>query len=353
MAVKLRRECMRATTAADAERDRIRAGEIPNQDDSPDIAAARRRLRRLDVEADALARAAAAYVDCGRGFVYHECPTGHPTLTPRLCGIATICPECARRRSAELAAKYGARVALAMEYAPASARLRLVTAGLRPHGAESPDEALGRCQPAFKSLLRISYGIPQGKREWAVYFELHPVTDKERAGRSAAKARAVRRRAVCADTLRRGWGAVSSLEFGERSMLAHGHALVLGRWVGSRELSRCWRLLTGDSFVVDVRKADVRSVREVVKYSTKLTARTPAQLAAIYRATCGRRRVEAFGCLRGVSTLEQVAEWLRDVLVCEECGEPVKAKGTIPASLAALGIRAPPPEYVFKPRRAS
>jgi hypothetical protein len=310
-------------------------------------------LTRLNAQADALGKAAAAYVDCGRGCVYYECVGrgGHPELRPRYCQLATICPDCAARRAAVVGEKYGARVALALEAARPGLRLRLVTAGLRPHGGETPDDALGRCQPLFKSLLRVCYGIPQGKREWAVYYALAPVTAGELATfGTQRKAKAGRRRRVVSDLLRRQAGWVVGLEFGERAMLAHGHALVLGRYVDKRILSRCWRLLTGDSFIVDVRKADLGSVREVLKYTVKLSARTPAQLAAIYRATCGRRRVEAYGCLRGVCVFEQVNEWLRERLRCEECGEPLKARGTIPASFRAMGVHSPPPGYWFKPR---
>lgn len=310
---------------------------------------------RMSRQAAALDRAARAYVGCGLNFVYHECQPAnrgadvHSQLTARYCMLATICPDCARRDTGRLLARYAPRIASALVDVPDGLRLRLVTAGLKPHGAEALTDAFDRCQPAFKSLLRICFGVPVSAREWKIYFQLAPLTDREKldAG-TVAKARKVRRARVRADLLRRGFGAIMASEFGERSMLAHCHALVLARFVEQRTLSRCWRLLTGDSFVVDVRLAQLGDAREVLKYAVKFTDRTPRQLAAIYRATCGRRRVEALGCFRGRCDLEAVAVWLRPKPMCEICGAPLRAVGHLPGWMHAMGLRAPPNERPYR-----
>lgn len=364
MAAELLREAVRAWTA-----HRINAGQGPTRirhrqrwvrsenrwqllDAEEFIFAA-----RLGRQGDALERAARAYVSCGRDFVYHECQPAargaevHSKLTARYCMLSTICPECAARDAGRLNARYVPRIATAVVQAPDAMRLRLVTAGLRPHGAEAPFEAFDRCQPLFKSLLKICFGVPVTAQEWAVYFQLYPLSDREKltAG-TRARAKKLRRARVKADLLRRRWGAIMSSEFGEKGMKAHCHALVLGRHVEHARLSRGWKLLTGDSFVVDIREADVHDVREVLKYAVKFTNRTPAQLAAIYRATCGRRRVEAMGCFRGRCALELENAWLTDKPVCDVCGAPLKACGRLPHSLHAMGVRSPPPDYRFSPR---
>jgi len=309
---------------------------------------------RLNQEADALQRAAKQYVECGRNFLYHECQPAaqgapvHSQLTPRYCTLATICPECAARESGRLQRRYQPRIATALVKAPNGAKLRFVTAGLRPFGTEAPTDALARCLPAFKSLLKICYAVPVTAQEWAIYFQLWPVSGWEVADAgSKAKARKERRRRVRADRLRQGFGAVLSAEFGEQGMKAHCHALVLGRYVKQADLSRCWKLLTG-SFIVHVEAADLGDTREVLKYAVKFSNRTPEQLASIYRATCGRRRVEALGCFRGVCELEFCAYALRDRLTCEQCGSPLHPVGMLPHWMHSMGLRAPPNDRPYR-----
>lgn len=350
----LRREGMRAQTGADVLREGVRrldeaeaqAGRSADPD-SPVVAAMRRQLARLYREADALFKAGDEYLLCGRAWVHHECTTrgcSGVVHTLRRCGLATVCPDCARAEAARLRTIYTARVNVQLAGALKGIRPRLVTLALRPHAGETLPDAFERCRAAGKLALRVLWGVPTRKREWALYFELFPVTAAElaRADGKLHRATAARRRRVKTDRLRQAAGWLIASEFGERGMKAHVHALVIGRYVPQATISKCWRILTG-SFVTDIRLA--KSVREVTKYAVKFIRRSPDELAQLYRATCGRRRIEAVGCLRGRVEGE---DGEREPLVCPCCGGPVVPVGLIASELWAMGVRAPPAEHRFR-----
>lgn len=345
----LRREGMRAETMADVVRDGVRRlDEMEAQagragaEDPPAVAAMRRQIGRLSREADALFKAADEYPLCGRAWVYHVCraPGCKGVLhTARRCGLATICPACARSAAGRLRAIYTARVSAQLAGALKGIRPRLVTLALRPNASETLTDSFERCRVAGKLALRVLFGVPSSRREWAAYFLVFPVTAAELRAAAMPRAKTARRRRVRANPLRNAAGWLIASEFGERGMKAHVHALVIGRYVPQALVSKCWRLLTG-SFIADIRIA--RDVGEVTKYPVKFIARSPDELAQLYRATAGRRRIEAFGCLRGGEDGD------REALACPCCGGPVRAVGLIPAALWAMGVRIPDAEHRFR-----
>jgi hypothetical protein len=236
-----------------------------------------------------------------------------------------------------------------MARSPGGVRPRLVTLALRPKATEDLSDAFERCRLAGKRVLRVLWGVPISAADWRLYrrvFPLHPRETAAAGGRERT-AWAARRRRVEADTRRRLAGWLIASEFGERGMKAHVHALVVGRWHPQGRISEAWRLATGDSSIVDVRLA--RDVKEVTKYAVKFFARSPEELASLYRATCGRRRIEAVGQLRGAVEGEQPE---CEPVTCGVCGEVMRPWGLIPPALVDQGVQVPPEQYLFRSRRA-
>lgn len=90
----------------------------------------------------------------------------------------------------------------------------------------------------------------------------------------------------------------------------HLHAIVHGRYIPNRDLSREWHKITGDSFIVDVRSIDdeQRIGRYVVKYVSKSFNNTFLNrsefLDTVMLVMVGRRLCLTFGDWRGISLTE-------------------------------------------------
>jgi len=71
----------------------------------------------------------------------------------------------------------------------------------------------------------------------------------------------------------------------------------------SSKLSRDWKNITGDSFIVDIRPITgdpVQGFVEVFKYALKFSDLTPGQTVEAYSYLKGKRLQGSFGCFRGV-----------------------------------------------------
>ncbi|MFI5340842.1 MAG: protein rep [Candidatus Methylomirabilales bacterium] len=106
----------------------------------------------------------------------------------------------------------------------------------------------------------------------------------------------------------------------------HIHAiLVAEKYVDQEQLQQEWKELTGDSYIVKVKKADAGSVRELLKYPTKLAnLRTPAEVLEFAVETWGVRMLQGWGCLFGVRELPdeggEIEEGDLEPFVCVGCG---------------------------------
>lgn len=94
----------------------------------------------------------------------------------------------------------------------------------------------------------------------------------------------------------------------------HLHAIVHGRFIPNRDLSREWRKVTGDSYIVDVRFVDneQRIGRYVVKYVSKAFNDTflnrSEYLDTVVNTMTGRRLCLTFGDWRGIKLTESPNE---------------------------------------------
>lgn len=92
----------------------------------------------------------------------------------------------------------------------------------------------------------------------------------------------------------------------------HLHVLVNSAWLDHDELAAAWHTITGDSFVVDIRrKSERNAVSEITKYVVKpgeIDDVAGADLVELVHAIHGRRMVEFFGDWRCRSTDEQAID---------------------------------------------
>ena len=137
-------------------------------------------------------------------------------------------------------------------------------------------------------------------------------------------------------------GAIATLEAGEVGHKIHVHMIVYGKFVwkskaselaylqsrgldekslsGGLYLDEVWQELTGD-YIVDIENVPAyRAVYEGLKYITKFSNLSPAQLVALHIALKGRRRVRSWGCFYGVS--QEIEDDYEQV--CRVCGAAFK-----------------------------
>lgn len=146
----------------------------------------------------------------------------------------------------------------------------------------------------------------------------------------------------------------------------HLHCLVVGTYIDKSQLSRVWREITTDSFIIDIRRPpnDAAVTRYVTKYASKPFNNTYLNrshlLDEAILALAGRKLALTFGTWRGVKLTESAIEG---------CWEPVDSLESIlnraargdPESRAIVQRltnrplddvlpRSPPPIEVLRPK---
>jgi len=83
----------------------------------------------------------------------------------------------------------------------------------------------------------------------------------------------------------------------------HLHCLQDSRFMPQKAIARAWQEITGDSFIVDIRRADRAAIFEAAKYCTKTLSReyaeTPDLLREYFLASRRVRLVGSFGTFYG------------------------------------------------------
>ncbi|WP_407476359.1 protein rep [Acinetobacter baumannii] len=100
----------------------------------------------------------------------------------------------------------------------------------------------------------------------------------------------------------------------------HVHMLVLlNDWIDQEQLSETWHEITGDSFVVDVRRVKkskefgyAKAAAEVCKYALKFGDLTVERTWEAFKILKGKRLSGAFGSLYGVKIPENLADEMPD-----------------------------------------
>lgn len=94
----------------------------------------------------------------------------------------------------------------------------------------------------------------------------------------------------------------------------HFHIVAKAKFAPQKQLSEAWRKITGDSFIVDVRRVGALSgaVQYITKYITKaadsVITNSPKHLKEAIVAFTGRRLVSTFGTWRGLQLMERPDE---------------------------------------------
>jgi hypothetical protein len=91
---------------------------------------------------------------------------------------------------------------------------------------------------------------------------------------------------------------VEIIKKGEKLWFIHLHALIDSKWMDQKAISKAWLNITGNSYVVDIRRIKGerrRSLREVLKYQTKMWELSQDDEIFIENVFKGRRFVGSFG----------------------------------------------------------
>ena len=90
----------------------------------------------------------------------------------------------------------------------------------------------------------------------------------------------------------------------------HAHDLAMLRSSDAHQLSREWKALTGDSFIVDVRPmhGEIDGFLETFKYALKFSDLELSDNLHAYKTLKGKRLINSFGALRGVEVPEELTD---------------------------------------------
>lgn len=222
-------------------------------------------------------RAASRLRSCGEYLLFHHYPTVDQVRlhAAHLCQQHLCCPLCAIRRSAKQVAAYVARFEAIM--------------------AECPN-----LRPVFITYT-VKNGDDLGERMAHLRNGLRLLTRQRSQGR---------RRAGAGDcTWRHLAGAVGALEATWSSRTGwHPHMHMVGLcdgWMDHAEMVSEWRRITGDSFVLDIRRLDPAkpvsdAFLETFKYAVKFGGLPPAKVWEAADALRGQRLLFSLGAFRGI-----------------------------------------------------
>ncbi len=125
-------------------------------------------------------------------------------------------------------------------------------------------------------------------------------------------------------------GALAVLEFGKKLNI-HAHIIVYGPYYPQSYISRKWREITGDSYIVDIRA--IRDHKVVANYLVKYIAKSPKFdnlefYSAYLKAIAGVRRLHRYGIFYGFKAGEV------ESIKCPYCGGGLRYMwAAVPANL--------------------
>ena len=256
------------------------------------------------------------FCSCGSQFQLWDCPTDRVRFRSPLSCNSRICDRCGRRYFRSY------QDGIYQELAPLFSEprrgwgvflLTLTTNSARYTGLPTRADIRRFYQETGK-FFRLTYGkhyarltkkgqiIEDTRRhEWHRDDHGNRVrqrrTPKTRQGRQGRTVQDWRRFKGC--------GYITTIELGSQptnkgglNNNLHCHAIVYGPYISQRELANRWFSITGDSYVVDIRKVNnpKAATSYVLKYITKPPAvRTPTVLADYVETIKGTRRLRTGG----------------------------------------------------------
>jgi hypothetical protein len=232
-------------------------------------------------EQDACGKLSQRLKSCGEYLLFRDYYTvGKVRLhAARFCKKHLLCPLCAIRRGAKMVKAYLDRLEV-IKAAQPNLKAYLVTLTVK----NGPDllERFEHLQSSHKKL--------------------HRARSRDRQYNEACKAA----------------GAVWSYEFKRGANSGEWHPHVHGVWLceeapDARQLSKEWKAITGDSYIVDVtpfhNQEDVVSgFLEVFKYAVKFSDLPMADNWHGFQVLSGKRLIASFGAFRGVEIPEELTD---------------------------------------------
>lgn len=220
-----------------------------------------------------------------------------------------ICPDCAKRESARLLKRYLPIARAAYEDNSKGYRLRhiVLTTGWSLYDADI-NARIRQAWKAFAELLCALWG-----ERW------------QKSGR--------------------GW--IGGFEFGEDGRKLHLHLLMYCEYIEQDRLSKEWSKLTGFPVVwINAVRGVKKGVKEVLKYSTKLTGLSPQDTVLLHGVLKGVRRVRAGGIFynapeppKAENHLCKVCKSCISDMQCEEFNKLLKENAiSVPRASALLHL---------------
>lgn len=201
--------------------------------------------------------------------------------TANFCKKAVICNMCAIRRSAKLCKAYESKI-LEVLASPGTAHLKPVMLTVTVKNGEDCRDTFLHLKDSFRRLQRKANDYKRRKNKDGIAPEFVKVLG-----------------GVYAYEIKKGKG-------GKWHPHLHMFAL-LDDWIDQEKLSREWLEITGDSFVVGVTACKggvLKGLIEVLKYTTKFSEMSPADILIIEQTVRGANLVAPVGVLRGVKVGE-------------------------------------------------
>ncbi len=168
--------------------------------------------------------------------------------------------------------------------------------------------------------------------------------DRERVAKTVANFKALMHQKYYRNRVRGGLRVVEIVNKG-RGWNVHLHVLIDALYLEQPRLSRDWLELTGDSFVVDVRR--VGSPKEGLRYVLKYLAKAPAlsgNESTYDRVMKGARFVQPFGVLYDALGIERFPS------VCPSCEQTAWLSSYDLSRLERYALGAPGPCFYVNPR---
>ena len=198
------------------------------------------------------------------------------------CKKSLLCAFCAARRAAKLVEKYLPTVQTILASQP---HLKPVMITLTVKNGESLPERYRHLKTAYRRLQKLRSHTIEG-RKWTEFAKVQ--------------------------------GAIHSYEFTKPVTGWHPHihmVALLSDWIDQKAFSAEWQAITGDSFIVDIRRitADTEidlagGMLEVFKYALKFQDLTLPDTFHAYETLKGKRLMGSFGVLRGLEEPESLLD---------------------------------------------
>jgi len=235
-------------------------------------------MRRRNHKHSIKVRGCGSYLEL-REWLEHD---GQCTVqTANFCKKSVICNLCAIRRSAKLCKAYEAKI-LEVLSDPHHVNLKPVMITLTVKNEDDCRERFLHLKHSFRKLTRKASDYKRRKNKEGAPPEFCKVSG-----------------GVYSYEVKRGRG-------GKWHPHLHIFAL-LENWIDCEALSQEWEEVTGDSKIIDVRECQggiLKGLIEVLKYTTKFSEMSPADILTVEETVQGATLVNPLGILRGVQVEE-------------------------------------------------